>query len=442
MRRCRARGLTLVEMVVSILLVGMLLVAAFGTIGATQRTRYAAADQRRAWDLAQALMSEILEQQYADEEDMALLQQVVLGLGTPITVTLGLDLGEPASTRAPFDDIDDYHGWTASPPQEKDGTVLSNLTGWTRSVAVATVQHSKPTVVSSQDDGLKRITVTVQYDGTTLAELVALRSLQIPDTQACCLPDGSTLDMTTTVCAHYGGTSAGAGSNSLNTTCPPPPVPGPVFEGFVEQKRPWDGQSFTIDPVPGTQEGDLLIAAVVTDGQTAGLLSAPVGWQIITTLSRDNTVSMAVWWKLATASEPTGHTFSWGENQQAYGWIMRFTAHDPVTPINAMATATARSTGNTNPTSPAAWTTVPNTLVLRIGGFDDDDIVVNDPGLPDHTPITMDKSNLLLDTVSGGAGYVLQGNPGDTGTSTFSLTQEEESLTVTIAIAPADTEGG
>jgi hypothetical protein len=39
--------------------------------------------------------------------------------------------------------------------------------------------------------------------------------------------------------------------------------------------------------------------------------------------------------------------------------------------------------------------------------------------------------------VSGGAGYLSQATARDSGTSTFSLTESEESLTLTIAISPA-----
>ncbi len=39
-------------------------------------------------------------------------------------------------------------------------------------------------------------------------------------------------------------------------------------------------------------------------------------------------------------------------------------------------------------------------------------------------------------SVSGGAGYVSQGSAGDSGSSTFSLTDSQEAHTLTIGIAP------
>ncbi|MEZ6052671.1 MAG: hypothetical protein R3C02_15000 [Planctomycetaceae bacterium] len=44
------------------------------------------------------------------------------------------ETGEAQSptSRADFDDTDDYDDWTASPPQLPDGTPLTAYTGWTR----------------------------------------------------------------------------------------------------------------------------------------------------------------------------------------------------------------------------------------------------------------------------------------------------------------------
>jgi hypothetical protein len=82
-------------------------------------------------------------------------------------------------------------------------------------------------------------------------------------------------------------------------------------------------------------------------------------------------------------------------------------------------------------------TTVADTLILRLGGFDDDDITADDPGLAGHTVINMSDSGNGPATASGGSGYVLQPAAGDSGTSSFALTASEEYVTVTIGIAPA-----
>ena len=207
----------------------------------------------------------------------------------------------------------------------------------------------------------------------------------------------------------------------------------PVFREFTEAKRGSSGRSLTINTPPGTSEDDLLIAAVVTDANET--ISAPVGegWAQIDQGTGSNRVTMGVWWKLAGVSESSSHQFTWGSNEEAYGWIMRFTGHDVSSPINTSGV----SSGNSNsPPSPSVTTTVANTLILRIGGFDDDDITLDNTGLNGHTTITMDESSSGNGTCAGGAGYVALPAIGASGASNFSLTAREQYRSVTIAIAP------
>ena len=144
-----------------------------------------------------------------------------------------------------------------------------------------------------------------------------------------------------------------------------------------------------------------------------------------------------MWWKLADASEASSHTFSWsgGESEEAYGWIMRFTGYNSDNPIDVFALTNGGSSSTSSPSSPAVTTTSDDTLIVRLGAFDDDDISHNSPGLSGHTAITMDESSSGDGTCSGGAGYLAQGTAGGSGTSSFSLTNNEQYVTLTLAIA-------
>ena len=169
-----------------------------------------------------------------------------------------------------------------------------------------------------------------------------------------------------------------------------------TYETFNEAKAGSDTTSIIIS-TPSTNTGDLLIAAVATDGDTSGNLAAPVGqgWTLINRGAYSSAVTLGAWWKLATVSEPTSHQFSWtgSGSQQAYGWMMRFTSHDPTNPINNWS---AGNQTHINPTSPAVDTSVSNCMILRLGAFDDDDVNTlpepGNPGLAGHSPITMDES--------------------------------------------------
>ena len=196
----------------------------------------------------------------------------------------------------------------------------------------------------------------------------------------------------------------------------------------------------------GTSEGDLLIACVTTDGGT--VLTDPPGWSRLYvgwnngTKTFTTAVTFGVWWKLAASSEPGTHQFTWDVSKRAYGWMMRFSGHDPTNPINASYLAVGSA--NSTPPSPAVTTTVENTMILRLGGFDANRITIDSPGLStptQHTPITMDYSNNSTLGCSGGAGYLPQSIAGSSNTSTFTLTPPgEEYVTVTIAIAPDTSE--
>ncbi len=217
----------------------------------------------------------------------------------------------------------------------------------------------------------------------------------------------------------------------------------PNYENFSEAKEGWfiNCDSITIGTPLGTQEGDLLIAAVVTDRDTSASLAPPEGegWTQIDLSQQHGDVTMGVWWKLAESSESSNHQFAWSESVevQAYGWIMRFTGHDVNNPINTV--ATYGGSGDLYPDSPSVTTTVANTLILRIGGFDNGSIIHNVTGLGGHEIITMDESSgWEWFNCSGGAGYVAQPTIGDSPTVDFDLLWWNDYRTVTIAIAPED----
>jgi len=70
--------------------------------------------------------------------------------------------------RIEYDDVDDYHGWSASPPEDFNGAVLNAYQGFTRSVAVENVTGTLPNIGQSASPGTtayKRITVRIDWGG-------------------------------------------------------------------------------------------------------------------------------------------------------------------------------------------------------------------------------------------------------------------------------------
>lgn len=159
-RRCRG-GIALVEVAVSILVIGLMAAAAVRAVAAARLVDYTAQQRARGRMLADGLIWEIMTKAYQDPS-------------LP-TVLLGPEVGETA--RSQYDDVDDYNGLVESPPQNKDGTTIPNLTNWARSVLVEWVDPANVTGSASlTETGCKRITVTVKFRSGTMATATAVRT--------------------------------------------------------------------------------------------------------------------------------------------------------------------------------------------------------------------------------------------------------------------------
>ena len=149
----------------SVIVVGVMFVAALNTVGSTRVGEYKITERNRGLLLAQDLMAEILQQAYEDPND---------------PVVFGTESGEGSSNRTDFDDVDDYHGWSKSVPQRKDGNAIPALDGWGRSVAVIWVNPANLSQTVGSDQGAKRMTVTVTHNGLPVASMFAFRTSAWP----------------------------------------------------------------------------------------------------------------------------------------------------------------------------------------------------------------------------------------------------------------------
>jgi hypothetical protein len=143
------------------LIVGLTMIAALRAVRSSVTAQRGAAEVGKASFLASAMMSEIMKLPYQNPT-------------TP--VLFGPEAGESGPTRKNFNDVDDYNGWSESPPQNPDGTNLPDLTGWTRNVAVAWVSATDATLTSPIETGAKRITVTVLNNNIVRATRVGIRA--------------------------------------------------------------------------------------------------------------------------------------------------------------------------------------------------------------------------------------------------------------------------
>lgn len=211
---------------------------------------------------------------------------------------------------------------------------------------------------------------------------------------------------------------------------------GVSYLGFQEAKLNTSGTSLTIANPTGTSTNDLMIASVVVGGPVASTLAAPAGegWTLLDRSQQGN-VTLGVWWKLASATEVATHKFTWTGSLKAYGWISRYTGHDLTTPINTFTVGSGAS--SSTPTAPAITTTVPSAMIVRIGGFEQNSVTLDSPGLSGHTTITMDSSGTSGTPCSGGSGYLSMLSAGTSSAVNFALTAPRAYRTLSLAITAA-----
>lgn len=159
-----ARGFTFVELLGSLFVVSFLAVAASGAVLTVLETDTEATRRERIADLGLSLLDEIVSLPFEDPET-----------GSP---TIGPEAGEwsPPTTRASFDDVDDYSVWTGHPAlQTKAGTPIA-APGYTRAVSVVFVTLANLGGTSAARTNMKRITVTVFEEGVAVGTYTAFRT--------------------------------------------------------------------------------------------------------------------------------------------------------------------------------------------------------------------------------------------------------------------------
>lgn len=138
----RMAGVTLVELIVAIVIVG---IALAGLVAAYNRASIASADPlvtRQMLAIAESMMEEVMLKPF-DGGD-----------------------GAPGATRAQFDEIGDYANYSAQPVTDAEGNAIPGLERYGVSVAVDPAAAVLPGV-SAND--VRRVRVTVTHGGQSLA---------------------------------------------------------------------------------------------------------------------------------------------------------------------------------------------------------------------------------------------------------------------------------
>ena len=165
----RQRGLTLIELIMFIIIVGVGLAGVLTVFNVTARSSADPVVRKQALAVAEAMLDEILSKAY--ENDAADSGNTSATLGCTPNTNPTCTANTPTQ-RARYNDVDDYNGWNQNGVFDLNGAALAGLT--TYRVVVAVAAPAAFGVAGSQVTG-KQVTVTVT-GGTESVALTGFRA--------------------------------------------------------------------------------------------------------------------------------------------------------------------------------------------------------------------------------------------------------------------------
>src|SRR5437667_345138 len=253
-------------------------------------------------------------------------------------------------------------------------------------------------------------------------------------------------------------TTGGGGGGSITTNLPIV-VRGRCAGGYngagsgggANQCGSGGQNTLTIGRPAGVVSGDLLVAAISVRSANP---STPSGWTLVwcgnsgsssggSTCPVSSTVSLAVYWKVAGASEPSTYS-GWTTTQKAAGVITAYYNVNTSTPIDVQ-NGTGYTSSVTSLSTPSITTAVANTmLVASFGAADGTDPAFGTSvaSMPAGMTDEWDKNGSVSSGSASGAAHgamfdAIQDSIGATGQKTVTMSSSAVGVAHLLALKPA-----
>jgi hypothetical protein len=262
---------------------------------------------------------------------------------TPTNTAIPTLTNTPTNTATPT--VTDTPTDTATPSNTPTNTPISTPTNTPTNTATATLANTP--------------TDTPTNTATPTQTITPTNTLQATDTPTSTATP--TLTNTATITPTNTPTNTPTASPTATST-PAPTVALNISLRAVSFGNNGAGTtSLTLNTPAGVLTGDVMVAHVVVRA-TSTVITPPGGWVLI---RRDNTTSsigVALYYKIASASEPAGQTFTFSSAEQASGGIGAYSGVNNSSPIDASSGQYNPSTGTI--TAPSVTTTFSNDQLL------------------------------------------------------------------------------
>lgn len=128
-----------------------------------------------------------------------------------------------------------------------------------------------------------------------------------------------------------------------------------------------DASSYALNKPTGTVEGDVMLAHIILNSGNP-TITPPTGWTLIRKTNTENSnLGSAIYYRVATASEPTSYSWRFSSSATATGGIATYTGVDNANPIDAH--SGQFNSGTTTMQAPAVTTTTTGDRLVFFSGL-------------------------------------------------------------------------
>jgi RHS repeat-associated protein len=140
--------------------------------------------------------------------------------------------------------------------------------------------------------------------------------------------------------------------------------------------------SLSVNKPAGVTAGDVLVAEVSAAGGTGTTMTKPdSSWTALDVTSNGTSVVSGLYWKVATASEPTGYSWTLSPSAKATAGIAAYHNVDQTAPVEAWSVGTATGSSVTAPSVTAAGT---GGMLIQTAGIRYDTSLTPNAGMTEH----------------------------------------------------------
>ena len=196
------------------------------------------------------------------------------------------------------------------------------------------------------------------------------------------------------------------------------------FRAAASAAAPSGTLSLTVNVPTGTTTADVMVASIAVRPNTA-TITAPAGWTLLRRVNNASATasSLAVYYRVAGASEPANYTWTFSTSTGSAGGIQTFSNVDTTTPINVDAGQNTAS--GLNHATPSVTTTVANAMLVTSHDFSSSATWTPPAGMTE----AFDRASVAVPNAVGIAvegNYVLQPAAGATGAKSATASNDAD----------------